>query len=99
MCENLNKEVMKTAAESPWQNVLCEQNDCSTDRCLEKILEDDPEMPLNIAPVWAINVKNSLQMWNGFSSYQLVFGQNPNIPNVMTDKPPALHGTTISQGI
>ena len=99
MCENLNKEVMKTAAESPWQNVLCEQNDCSTDRCLEKILEDDPEMPLNIAPVWAINVKNSLQMWNGLSSYQLVFGQNPNIPNVMTDKPPALHGTTISQGI
>ena len=32
-----------------------------------------------------------------FSTYQLVFGQNPNIPDVMTDKPPALHGTTISQ--
>ena len=36
-------------------------------------------------------------MWNRISSYQLVFGQNPNIPNVMTDEPPALHGTTISQ--
>ena len=36
-------------------------------------------------------------MWNGFSPYQLIFGQNPNIPNVMTDKPPVLHGTTISQ--
>ena len=34
---------------------------------------------------------------NGFSCYQLVFGQSSNILNVMTDKPPALHGTTISQ--
>ena len=48
MCENLNIEVMKTAAESPWQNGLCERNHCVTGRCLEKILEDDPEMPLNI---------------------------------------------------
>ena len=54
-------------------------------------------MPLNIALAWAINAKNSLQVWNGFSSYQLVSGQNPNIPNVMTDKPPALRDTTISQ--
>ena len=49
MCKNLNIEVIKTAAESPWQNGLYEQNHCVTDRCLEKILEDDPEMPLNIA--------------------------------------------------
>ena len=49
MFENLNIEVMKTAAESSWQNGLCEQNHYVTDRCLEKILEDDPEMPLNIA--------------------------------------------------
>ena len=97
MCENLNIEVTKTAAERPWQNGLYVRNRCVTDRCLEKILQDDPEMPLNIALAWAINAKNNLQMWNGFSCYQLVFGQNPNIPNVMTDKPPALHGTTISQ--
>ena len=76
---------------------VCEWNHCVTDRCLEKILEDDPEMPLNIALPRAINAKNSLQMWNGFSSYQLAFGQNPNIHNVMTDKPPALHSTTIGQ--
>ena len=73
-CENLNIEMMRTAAGSPWANGLCEQTHCVTDRCsLEKILEDDPEMPLNIALAWGINAKNSLQMWNGFSSYQLVF--------------------------
>ena len=33
MCENLNIEVMKTAAERPWQNGLCERNQCVTDRC------------------------------------------------------------------
>ena len=75
---------MKIAAESPWQNGLCEPNQCVADRCLEKILEDYPEAPLNIALACTINAKNRLQMWNGFSSYQLVFGQNPNIPNVMT---------------
>ena len=41
--------------------------------------------------------ENSLQMWNGFSSFQLVLGQNPNLPNIMTDGLPALHGTTSSE--
>ena len=96
MCENLNVDVLCTAAESPWQNGICERNHAVVDRCLSKILEDDPKMNTNTALAWAINAKNSLQMWNGFSSYQLVFGQNPNIPNTMCDKPPALEGKTTS---
>ena len=36
-------------------------------------------------------------MWNGFSSHQLVFGTNPNLPGIMTDKLPALDGTTTSE--
>lgn len=40
---------------------------------------------------------NSLQMWNGYSSFQLVYGSNPNVPNIMTDKLPALEGTTSSE--
>ena len=36
-------------------------------------------------------------MRHGFSSYQLVFGQNPNLPNVMTENVPALHRTTSSE--
>ena len=43
---------------------------------------------------WAINAKNSLQMVSGFSPYQIVFGQQPNLPSVLTDKLPALAGTT-----
>ncbi len=36
--------------------------------------------------------KNSLQMWHGFSSHQLVFGKNPNLPSIMCDGLPALEG-------
>ena len=36
-------------------------------------------------------------MWNGYSSHQLVFGENPNLPNIMNNKLPALQGTTRSE--
>ena len=96
MHENLNIQVLNTAAESQWQNGVCERNHAVVDRCIEKILEDQPDMPLPKALYWAINAKNALQMWSGFSSYQLVFGRNPNIPSTLTDNLPALEGTTIN---
>ena len=37
--------------------------------------------------------RNCLQMWNGCSSHQLVFGANPNLPGIMTNKLPALDST------
>ena len=43
---------------------------------------------------WANMARNLLQMWNGYSSHQLVFGENPNLPNIMNNKLPALQGTT-----
>ena len=38
-------------------------------------------------------------MWHGFSSYQIVFGKNPNLPNVLTDNLPALEGVPTSEAI
>ena len=67
------------------------------DDCVEKILEDQPNLNLNAALVWAVNAKNSLSMVYGWSPYQLVYGSNPNLPGVLTDKPPALENTTISE--
>ena len=43
------------------------------------------------------NSKNCLHTNSGFSSYQLVFGRNPNLLNVLQDNLPALDGTTISK--
>jgi hypothetical protein len=36
-------------------------------------------------------------MWCGYSSHQLVFGVNPNLPNIMTDNIAALDGSTSSK--
>ena len=90
----LNIETITTAAESPFQNGLCERNHAITDMMLLKLREQCPRTPIDVLLAWANTSRNSLQMWHGFSSYQLVFGKNPNIPNVMTDNIAALQGTT-----
>ena len=41
--------------------------------------------------------RNSLQMWNGYSSHQLIFPENPNPPNIMNDNQPPLEGSTITE--
>lgn len=42
--------------------------------------------------------KNTMQNVQVYSP-QLVFGQNPNLPPVLTDKPPALDGMTKSEWV
>ena len=75
----LNVETLTTAAESPFQNSLCERNHAITDSMLLKLIEQCPKTPVDVLLTWANTARNSLQMWHGFSSYQLVFGKNPNI--------------------
>ena len=64
---------------------------------LEMLVDENPDTDLDTLLAWANLAKKSLQMWNGFSGFQLVLGQNPNLPNIMTDGLPALHGTTSSE--
>ena len=97
MCENLNIEVLKTGAESPFQNGLCERNHAVVDGMLEKLIADNPEIDLDIALASAVCAKNSLAMNNGFSPIQLVTGKNPTLPSVLSDNPPALEARSISQ--
>lgn len=93
----LNLKVNTTAAESPFQNGLCERIHAVTDTMLLKLEAQYPNTPVEILLRWATMARNSLQMWSGFSSHQLVFGQNPNLPNVLTEKLPALEGVTQSE--
>jgi transposase InsO family protein len=97
VCGILHVEVCTTAAASPFQNGLCERNHAVTDNILLKLKDQYPTYDLDILLCWSNIVKNSLQMWNGFSSYQLVLGRNPNLPNIVTDAPPALEGLTKSE--
>lgn len=95
----LNVQLATTAADSPFQNGLCERNHGIVDYMLVKLKEEYPSCSLEVLLCWANMVKNTLQMWNGFSSYQLVFGHNPNLPDVMTATPPALDTQTSSEAL
>ena len=64
---------------------------------LTKLVHQCPKTSPNTLLTWANMARNSLQMWHGYSSYQLVFGTNPDLPNIMNDNLPALKGATSSK--
>ena len=90
MTVRFNVEVCNTGAESPWQNGICERNHAGINLCIEKMLEDDQTLSLEVALAWAVNTKNSISNYSGFSPYQLDLEQNPSLPSVLTDDLPAL---------
>ena len=47
-------------------------------------------LSLEVTLAWAVNAKNSISNYSGFSPYQLVLGQNPNLASILTDDLPAL---------
>ena len=71
----LNVKVITTAAESPFQNELCERVHSVTDRMLLKLEEENQKLDNHTLLLWANMARNSLQMWNGYSSHQLVFDE------------------------
>ena len=93
----LNIQVCTTVGESPFQNGLCERVHAVTDMMVTKLEDEQNGANSETLLCWANMARNCLQMWNGFSSHQLVFGTNPNLPGIMTDKIPALDGTTTSE--
>ena len=93
----LNVVDITTGAESPWQNGLCEKNHHTMDNILERIEADYPKLSINVMLAWAMMAKNSLMMVYGYSPYQLVFGANPRLPNILTDGPPAWEESTVSE--
>ena len=93
----LNVIDLTTGAESPWMNGLCEKNHHVVDTMLERLVEDYPNTPDHVLLSWANMAKNSMQMVYGYSSNQLVYGTNPNLPNIMTKGLPAMEGKTTSK--
>ena len=92
----LNVVDLTTGAESPWQNGLCEKNHYTMDNILERIETDYSKLSVNAKIAWATMAKNSLMMVYGYSPFQLVFGQNPRLPNILTDGPPGWEESTVS---
>lgn len=82
-----------------WMNGLNERNHCVVDRCFTKIMKEDLSMDPTIALAWAVAAKNGFPMHGGYSSYQLVYGKDPNMPNILYDKLPAMSGVTTSESV
>ena len=93
----LNIKDLTTGAESPFQNGLCEKNHQTVDNILERIESDYPKLPMNAKLAWATMAKNCLLNVYGYSPYQLVFGRNPNLPNILTDGPPSWEDKTVGE--
>ena len=83
-CENFNIKTKTTAAESPWNNGICECHNAIITETLLKVKED-----WEIALAQALSAKNSLINVNGFSPHQIVFGKNIKIPLIYVDQPSA----------
>ena len=95
MTSILNVRLINTAADSPFQNGLCERVHSVTDVMLLELENKKTESETLLSR--ANMARHSLQMWNGFSSHQRVFGKKTNLPGIMSDKLPALEGTTSSE--
>ena len=93
----LNVQLCTTSRESLFQNGLCERVQAITDMMLVKLEADYRKIISQTLLSWANMARNLLQMLNGYSSHQLVFGQNPNLSNIMNDTLPALQGSTSSE--
>ena len=80
----LNIEPSPTRSESVYQNGICKRNHEVVDLILTKLVKEYPQTPKEVLLKWASTSKNSLQMVEGFSPHQLVFGRNPHLPNFWT---------------
>ena len=96
-CENFNINIKMPAAGSPWSNGLAERHNGVLGNTVRKMMSDKPNYSLETGVAWAIAAKNSLKNMYGFSPNQLVFGKNPNFPNVESNKLTALEGVTCSK--
>ena len=96
LANKFNIEHNTTGAESPWENGTCEKNHGTCDNIYEALEEDNPKVPQETLLNWALVAKNSLLMVQGFSPYQLVFGKNPKLPNIITDPLPTWDDEGIS---
>lgn len=96
LCEKLNIELKSTAAESAWSNGMVERHNGILASMMEKVV-NDINCSVEIALSWSLAAKNALNNVFGFSPNMLVFGRNPNLPNILVNKPPANNPVSVSK--
>ena len=74
----------------PWSNGLCERNHQITDQMLEILTEENPKTDENTLLAGA-NVAIHCRCGMVLAVISLSLEKNPNLPNIMSEKLPALH--------
>ena len=98
-CSKLDIKVHTTPAYSPHGNGTCEKAHDLVDTILVQVNRDFPDMDLQTALAWSCAAKNTLTTTYGFSPYQLVFGRQPALPNIIDEPPPALEVKSRSKAL
>ena len=98
LADKFNFRIETTAAESCWSNGLVERHHCMIEDNVRKV-KAETGCPLELAIPWANSAKNALANVYGYSSNQLVFGRNINVPSVHHDKLPAQNESCCSKWI
>ena len=97
VASKLGVELTTTAAYSPHQNGINERNHAIVDMMLTRMLFSDSTMKPEMALMWALNAKNSLENCDGFSPFQLHIGKNPLFPSATRDGPSSYETVTKSK--
>ncbi len=66
---------------------------------MSKMLEDNPDMDMDVALQYCVSVRNCSMYVRGFTPAQLAIGCNPRLPSVFHDEDPALESYTSSPTI
>ena len=72
-----------SAAQSPESNAIVERHGGIVKKVMSKVRADRPNIPLNLLVQSAEEAHNALVNVDGYSPFQLVFGENPPIPSVL----------------
>ena len=98
LADKFNFRIETTAAESCWSNGLVERHHCMIEDNVRKVMSDS-NCSIDLAVPWANSAKNALANVYGYSSNQLVFGRNINLPSVHHDKLPAQNESCCSKWV
>ena len=88
-----------TGAHSPWSAGVVERHHAVADACLDSLIKDFPEYSTHTLLAWAMMIKNSQVSNKGWSPFQVVFGRNPSLPNLLDSPISAMREETTSKAL
>ena len=80
-------------------NGINERNHATVDRMIQKMLFAQPDMQPEVALAWALNAKNTLENYQGYSPHFLVFGESPKLPAAYSSGPAAWEEVEFSDAV